>query len=111
MALAPASPGSPDVVLIGEGKSLTYVDAAGVTVKLKISGPGLMSVIRSQNGETEQVRLYGAVPRTTILSGSVHSPNKRIRPTTLIPSIVAKRSHDQARSSHVPARRNLGHGH
>lgn len=83
-----AAPGSPDVVLLGEGRSLTYQDALGETVNLKISGPGLMSVIRAANGETEQVRLYGAVPRATTLSGSVRSPIRRFRPMTLIPSIV-----------------------
>ncbi len=83
-----ASPGSPDVLLIGVGRSLTYADANNETVTLKVSGPGLVFVTRNINGETQQVRLLGAVPRATTLSGSVRSPSKRVHPSTLIPSIV-----------------------
>ncbi len=65
------NPGSAYSALIGEGSQLTYIDRSGNTVGLKLTGPGLIVLRRSLDGEAQELRFVGATPNLTILTGTL----------------------------------------
>jgi hypothetical protein len=53
------------------GKQITYVDAQGDKVKLKLAGPGAMELVRKANGDAQKLTLIGTTGARSVLSGKV----------------------------------------
>ncbi len=83
-----ANAGSAYSTVIGEGNALTYTDRSGDTVNLRLSGPGLMALRRGLDGEAQQLRIVGAAPGATTLTGQVRRPRRGAGGVTGIPSIA-----------------------
>ena len=66
---------------IGIGKKLTYVDAAGNTVALKLRGAGTMMLVRRPDGQGDTLIIVGS-GAGTVISGTVRN-NGQIAQTTL----------------------------
>jgi uncharacterized repeat protein (TIGR01451 family) len=64
-------------VIYGQGTNLTYDDAHGNKVNIKISGGGTLGIYLAANGEANAVNIYGVVPYKTKLSGSVTKLSKK----------------------------------
>ena len=79
--------GSNYVAYYGQGTNLVYDDAQNNQVTLTISGGGIMGIYRQANGDATLVDLYGIVPHSTKLSGSVVKLGKNSSGTTYIGSI------------------------
>jgi uncharacterized repeat protein (TIGR01451 family) len=79
--------GSNYVAYYGQGTNLVYDDAQNNQVTLTISGGGIMGIYRQANGDATLVDLYGIVPHSTKLSGSVVKLGKNSSGTTYIGAI------------------------
>jgi uncharacterized repeat protein (TIGR01451 family) len=65
-------PGGDFVATIGRGRDLSYIDADGDRVQIRLRGPrGTMDLVRGPLGNARVVRIVNAHPRRTTLSGSV----------------------------------------
>lgn len=67
------TPGGNFVRTFGLGQKLSYTDGDGDTVSLRLTGGGLMELIRSSNGEGDALRLFGRHAATSVLSGSLRA--------------------------------------
>jgi hypothetical protein len=74
-------PGSNYFAYFAQGKQLNYVDDDGNRVSLKLSGAGYLEQVRDATGEGVLLDLFGAVPKHSTLSGSVHAaPARAVQP-------------------------------
>jgi uncharacterized repeat protein (TIGR01451 family) len=64
-------PGGDYVGSAGRGRLLTYLDASGDTVTLRLSGPGSMELIRGPEGNARALIVSGTNARRSSLTGSV----------------------------------------
>jgi uncharacterized repeat protein (TIGR01451 family) len=71
-----SGPATNYVAFYGQGTKLVYDDAQNNVVTLNLTGGGLMGIYRSANGDASQINLFGIVPHSTKLSGSVKKLNK-----------------------------------
>lgn len=81
------APGTPFITYFGEGQRLVYSDRNADVVTIQVSGPGLLALRRAADGEAQQLRIVGAAPGGTTVTGAVRAT----RPgggTTTIPSVV-----------------------
>jgi uncharacterized repeat protein (TIGR01451 family) len=74
-------------VIYGQGTNLTYDDALGNRVNIKMSGGGSLGIYLASNGQADAVDLYGVVPRKTKLSGSVTKLSRQSSGFTTIGTI------------------------
>jgi uncharacterized repeat protein (TIGR01451 family) len=51
--------------------AINYVDSDGDGVSLRLSGPGMMDVVRAPSGEARSLRITGASPARSVVTGSV----------------------------------------
>jgi hypothetical protein len=79
--------GAPFVATFGVGNRLTYADASGNTVSLRLSRKGLMELTQAPDGNVQRLELVGTVPRKSTLTGSVHRGRHAGR--TTLPPITA----------------------
>ncbi|MFO0953902.1 MAG: Calx-beta domain-containing protein [Isosphaeraceae bacterium] len=77
------SAGTPYVTTFGEGRALSYVDSAGRTVSLSLSGPGLMTVRRGADGNALTVDLGSTTAGVTALNGTVTRPRNVTGPAVI----------------------------
>jgi uncharacterized repeat protein (TIGR01451 family) len=82
-----SGPNSNYVAYYGQGTNLTYQDAQDNSVNLQLSGGGIMGIYRGSNGDASLVNLYGIVPHSTKLSGSVKKLGKDASGHTYIGAI------------------------
>jgi uncharacterized repeat protein (TIGR01451 family) len=61
------------VITFARGASLTYGDAGNNVVNLRLSGGGVLDLVRGADGQGSTLRLLGAVPGRSTLSGSVRA--------------------------------------
>ncbi len=66
-----SGPNTNYVAYYGQGTQLVYDDAQDNQVTLNLTGGGIMGIYRASNGDAELINLYGIVPHSTKLSGSV----------------------------------------
>jgi uncharacterized repeat protein (TIGR01451 family) len=66
--------GTSFITSFARGTNLTYTDADGDRVNLKLQRGGLLEVIRGANGDSQVVRLFGVNRRST-LTGTVRRTN------------------------------------
>jgi uncharacterized repeat protein (TIGR01451 family) len=64
-------PGGEFFVSVGRGRNLTYTDASGDLVNIRLSGLGAIELIRGPSGEARALLIYQGNPRRSILTGSV----------------------------------------
>ena len=65
------------------GKALTYRDRDGDVVTIKLRGGGVLELSQSADGTIQQLRVVGAVPGRSVLSGRVVRSGKGNGRTTL----------------------------
>jgi hypothetical protein len=85
------APGTPYVTTFAEGRRLTYTDQAGNTATLILSGPGNLVIQLQPGGNAQDVRIVGAAPGATVLTGSVLGPlhgTRRAAPTTVLIPVI-----------------------
>jgi hypothetical protein len=83
---------------VAVGTNLTYIDANGNTVNLKLSGGGFMILTRFANGQANQLQVVGAVAHKSALTGSVQK-TKKIKGSTTINRITGLGKFGDVRSS------------
>jgi uncharacterized repeat protein (TIGR01451 family) len=64
-------PGGDYVVVFARGKALSYRDRDGDVVSIKLRGGGVLELSQRADGTIEQLRVVGAVPGRSVLSGRV----------------------------------------
>ena len=64
-------PGGDYVVVFARGKALSYRDRDGDVVSIKLSGGGVLELSQRADGTIQQLRVVGAVPGRSVLSGRV----------------------------------------
>ena len=64
-------PGGDYVVVFARGKALSYRDRDGDVVSIKLRGGGVLELSQSADGAIQQLRVVGAVPGRSVLSGRV----------------------------------------
>ena len=79
--------GTPYVATFAASSKLTYADAAGDAVTLSLTGPGLLTMNRGPDGNARSVRVVGAAPGATALTGKVVRPNRFVTVPVFIPAI------------------------
>ena len=65
-----SAPGEDFIGYFGRGTKLVYTDQNGDRVRLGLSGPGVLEVLRDPRGEARTVRVVGA-PATSVVFGRV----------------------------------------
>ncbi|MDR3634200.1 MAG: Calx-beta domain-containing protein [Isosphaeraceae bacterium] len=63
--------GSDDVLYFASGSNLTYIDAGGNQVNLRLTGAGGLNLTRFANGQGDNLQIVGEVPHRTILQGTI----------------------------------------
>jgi hypothetical protein len=76
--------GTPFVATIGVGTRLTYSDASGNVVSLRLSRGGSMVLSQAPGGDVQHLELVGTVPNKSTLTGSVRH-GRHAGQTTLPP--------------------------
>ena len=64
-------PGGDYVVVFARGKALSYRDRDGDVVSIKLRGGGVLELSQRADGTIQQLRVVGAVPGRSVLSGRV----------------------------------------
>lgn len=68
------TPGGNFVRSFGLGQTLSYPDSNRDLVTLRLTGGGVMELIRGSDGEGERLRLLGPHAGVSVLSGTVRRP-------------------------------------
>jgi hypothetical protein len=68
---------------VSRSSSLRYIDADGDIVTLQLRGGGVLELVRSASGEAPTLRVIGARPTRSVLSGSVRRAGGGNGTTTL----------------------------
>ena len=76
-------PGGDYVALFARGKALTYRDRDGDVVSVTLRGGGVLELSQRADGTIQQLRVVGAVPGRSVLSGRVVRSGKGDGRTTL----------------------------
>ena len=76
-------PGGDYVVVFARGKALSYRDRDGDVVSIKLRGGGVLELSQAADGTIQQLRVVGAVPGRSVLSGRVVRSGKGNGKTTL----------------------------
>ena len=76
-------PGGDYVALFARGKMLTYRDRDGDLVSVRLRGGGVLELSQRADGKIQQLRVVGAVPGRSVLSGQVVRSGKGDGKTTL----------------------------
>jgi hypothetical protein len=76
-------PGGDFVVVFARGKALSYRDGDGDVVSIKLRGGGVLELSQRADGTIQQLRVVGAVPGRSVLSGRVVRSGKGNGRTTL----------------------------
>ena len=76
-------PGGDYVVVFARGKALSYRDRDGDVVSIKLRGGGVLELSQRADGTIQQLRVVGAVPGRSVLSGRVVRSGKGNGRTTL----------------------------
>jgi hypothetical protein len=79
---------SPYVAEFSLGTRLTYIDATGNKVGLKLTGGGLLELRLGPDGDAQQLRILGAVPGKSSLQGQVRRAARGATGHTPLPVLI-----------------------
>jgi hypothetical protein len=79
---------APYAIEFSLGTRLSYIDATGNKVGLKLTGGGLLELRLGPNGQAQQLRILGAVPGKSTLSGQVRRAARGATGHTTLPVLL-----------------------